>query len=44
MDVVLVVSACPMDIVPTNGSDLRPKALAVRKAGSPRLPRTMKAL
>ena len=44
MDVVLVVSACPMDIVPTNGSDLRPKALAVRKAGAPRLPRTMKAL
>lgn len=44
MDVVLVVSACPMDIVPTNGSDLRPKALAVRKAGSPRLPRAMKAV
>lgn len=44
MDVVLVVSACPMDIVPTNGSDLRPKALAVRKDGSRRLPRSMKAV
>lgn len=31
MDVVLVVSACPMDIVPTNGSDLRPKAISVER-------------
>jgi uncharacterized protein len=30
MDVIVVVSACPMDIVPTNGSDLRPKALIMR--------------
>lgn len=30
MDVIIVVSACPMDIVPTNGSDLRPKALIMR--------------
>lgn len=29
MDVMLAVSACPMDIVPTNGSDLKPKALMV---------------
>lgn len=29
MDVIVVVSACPMDIVPTNGSDLKPKALMV---------------
>ena len=28
-DVIVVVSACPMDIVPTNGSDLRPKALII---------------
>lgn len=26
-DVIVVVSACPMDIVPTNGSDLTPKSL-----------------
>lgn len=31
MDVVLVVSACPMDIVPTNGPDLRPKAIFVER-------------
>ncbi len=31
MDVIVVVSACPMDIVPTNGSDLRPKALIMRR-------------
>lgn len=31
MDIVLVVSACPMDIVPTNGSDLRPKAISVER-------------
>lgn len=31
MDVVLVISACPMDIVPTNGPDLRPKAISVER-------------
>jgi hypothetical protein len=31
VDLVLVVSACPMDIVPTNGSDLRPKAVFVER-------------
>lgn len=30
MDVIAVVSACPMDIVPTNGADLRPKSLILR--------------
>lgn len=36
MDVIVVISACPMDIVPTNGSDLRPKSLVVRRAeGAP---------
>lgn len=29
MDLVLVVSACPMDIVRTNGADRRPKAILV---------------
>lgn len=29
MDLVLVVSACPMDIVPTNGPDRRPKPVSV---------------
>lgn len=29
MDMVLVVSACPMDIVPTNGADRRPKPVSV---------------
>lgn len=31
MDLVLVISACPMDIVPTNGADLRPKAIFVER-------------
>jgi uncharacterized protein YcgI (DUF1989 family) len=31
MDLVLVISACPMDIVPTNGPDLRPKAIFVER-------------
>ena len=31
MDLVLVISACPMDIVPTNGADLRPKAIFVEQ-------------
>jgi len=30
MDVIVTISACPMDIVPTNGADLRPKALIMR--------------
>lgn len=30
LDGILVVSACPMDIVPTNGADRMPKALGVR--------------
>jgi len=29
IDAILVVSACPMDIVPTNGADLRPKGLCL---------------
>lgn len=29
MDQVLVVSACPMDLVPTNGADCRPKAISL---------------
>lgn len=29
MDLTAVVSACPMDLVPTNGSDCRPKAISV---------------
>src|SRR5690606_23317359 len=29
MDLVLVISACPMDIVPTNGADRRPKPVEV---------------
>lgn len=29
LDLVLVVSACPMDIVPTNGADRRPKPIDV---------------
>ncbi len=33
MDLVLVVSACPMDIVPTNGADRIPKPVAVRLVG-----------
>lgn len=27
IDVIVVISACPMDIVPTNGTDLTPKSL-----------------
>lgn len=34
MDLVLVISACPMDIVPTNGPDLRPKAVFVERLGA----------
>ena len=29
VDLVVVVSACPMDMVPTNGIDLKPKSIAV---------------
>jgi hypothetical protein len=29
IDLVVVVSACPMDMVPTNGSDLKPKSIAI---------------
>jgi uncharacterized protein len=29
IDVVIVVSACPMDIVPTNGADRTPKAISL---------------
>lgn len=29
MDLVVVLSACPMDLVATNGADRRPKAIAV---------------
>ncbi len=34
MDLVLVVSACPMDIVPTNGEDRRPKPISVERLGA----------
>jgi uncharacterized protein YcgI (DUF1989 family) len=34
MDLVLVVSACPMDIMPTNGEDRRPKAVSVERLGA----------
>lgn len=30
MGAVVVVSACPMDLVPTNGADLRPKAVTLQ--------------
>jgi uncharacterized protein YcgI (DUF1989 family) len=30
IDTILVISACPMDIVPTNGADLQPKGLRLR--------------
>jgi hypothetical protein len=33
IDLVLVVSACPMDIAPTNGRDRRPKPICVRLPG-----------
>lgn len=33
MDLVLVISACPMDIAPTNGRDRRPKPICVRLHG-----------
>lgn len=29
IDLVLVISACPMDIMPTNGSDLKPKPVSL---------------
>lgn len=29
LDIILVISACPMDIVPTNGADRRPKPIDV---------------
>lgn len=31
MDLVIVVSACPMDIVPTNGADRSPKSVSVER-------------
>lgn len=34
MNLVLVVSACPMDIVSTNGADRRPKAILVEWLGA----------
>ncbi|MEP6609700.1 MAG: urea carboxylase-associated family protein [Burkholderiaceae bacterium] len=34
MDLVLVISACPMDIVPTNGADLRPKTIFVEQVST----------
>ena len=34
MDLVLVLSACPMDLVPTNGQDRRPKAISVERLGT----------
>ncbi len=33
MNLVLVISACPMDIVRTNGADRRPKAISVEQLG-----------
>src|SRR5262245_52353753 len=39
MDLMLVVSACPMDIVATNGADRRPKAIFLEWLGSDRSPR-----
>jgi uncharacterized protein YcgI (DUF1989 family) len=36
MDLVLVVSACPMDLVPTNGADRRPKAVSVERLATRR--------
>lgn len=33
IDLILVVSACPMDIAPTNGRDRRPKPICVRLHG-----------
>ncbi len=29
MDLVLVISACPMDIMPTNGDDLKPRPISL---------------
>ena len=29
IDLVLVISACPMDIMPTNGDDLMPKRVSL---------------
>ena len=31
MDVVLVLSACPMDVTPINGEDLTPKAVHLER-------------
>jgi uncharacterized protein YcgI (DUF1989 family) len=31
MDAVVVISACPMDIVPTNGADRQPKAILIER-------------
>ena len=33
MNLVLVVSACPMDIAPTNGADRTPKAISLDRLG-----------
>lgn len=33
MRLVLVISACPMDIAPTNGADRRPKPILVERLG-----------
>lgn len=30
IDLVLVICACPMDIMPTNGSDLKPKPISLK--------------
>lgn len=34
MDLVLAVSACPMDIAPTNGADRTPKAITLQRLGA----------
>jgi uncharacterized protein YcgI (DUF1989 family) len=31
VDLIMILSACPMDIVPTNGADRRPKAIMVER-------------
>jgi uncharacterized protein len=31
LDQIVVISACPMDIVPTNGADRRPKSISVER-------------
>ena len=35
IDLVLVISACPMDIMPTNGNDLRPKSISIELINHP---------